>query len=136
MKRVTAHPKHRKGTATLELAVCLPLLFMIIIGTVEACGMIYLKQTLCVAAYEGARGSVLPGATKSEIDARCNRILNQRKVTGATIVVSPDDFEAQPSQSWITVRITAPAANNAYIGSIYSREMVIGAEATMMKEYD
>lgn len=116
--------------------MCLPILIMIILGTVEACGMIYLKQTLCVAAYEGARGAVVPGATRNDIERRCNTILSQRQVTGATIVISPDDFESQPAQSWITVRITAPASDNAYIGSVYSRAMIIGAEATMMKEYD
>lgn len=136
MKRLNPKFGHRKGSATLEFAVCLPILIMIVLGTVEACGMIYLKQTLCVAAYEGARGSVIPGATKSDIVQRCHTILSQRQVTGATIVVSPDDFESQPSQSWITVRITARASDNAYIGSVYSRAMVIGAEATMMKEYD
>jgi Flp pilus assembly protein TadG len=119
----------------MELAVCMPILLVLILGTVEACGMIYLKQTLCVAAYEGARTAVLPGKSASDVIQKCDSILISRGVHAYTVTVTPNDFENAPIQTWLTIRVTAPASANSAIVGIFSDSLVIGAEATMMKEY-
>ena len=134
MQRNSSPQRNRNGTATLELVVCLPILLMVIVGTVEACGIIYLKQSLCVAAYEGARKSVAHSSSKDEVVQRCHKILRQRQVLGAQVEITPDDFELKPEQTWITVRVTARTDLNTYIGSLFSQQLIVGAEATMMKE--
>ncbi len=48
--------RKRNGTATVELAVCLPLIVIIAFGSIEATNMIFLEQRLTAAAYEGAQG--------------------------------------------------------------------------------
>ena len=42
---------------------------VLVIGTIEACSMIFLKQSLAVAAYEGARTAIVPGTTQADVDA-------------------------------------------------------------------
>ena len=46
----------------VELAICLPVLILLLFGTIEACAIIYLNQSLKIAAYEGARVSLIPTA--------------------------------------------------------------------------
>ena len=53
--------------------MCLPIIVLLVIGTIEACSMVFLKQSLAIAAYEGARTAIIPGATKAQVEAACNR---------------------------------------------------------------
>ena len=119
--------------AAAEFAVCLPLLMILFIGTIEACTMTYLKQTLSVAAYEGARKALQFGATDTIVAGSANAILTSRNVQGGTVTVGPGPVEDQPIQTWITVTVQAPAATNSVISSFYSSQ-TITASATMMKE--
>lgn len=125
----------RRGVAATELAVCLPIILVLIIGTIEACSMIYLKQSLSTAAYEGARASLKPGATTSDVTDACNRVLAPRNVAGATITVSPSGFESQPVQTWVTVRITASGGSNSVVAGWFYDSLTIDGQATMMKEF-
>lgn len=137
MKRIKKQSanKDRRGTAATEFAVCLPILLVLVIGTIEACSMIYLKQSLSTAAYEGARASLIPGATTADVTAACNRILTPRKVAGSTIMVNPSGFESQPQQTWITVRVTASGGANSVVAGWFYDSLTIDGQATMMKEF-
>ncbi len=126
----------RAGVAAAEFAVCLPILMVIIMGTIEACSMVYLKQSLSVAAYEGARASLRPGGSTSTVNAACNQILSARKVRGAVVTVSPNNFASQPAQTWITIRVEARGRDNSVISGWFYDNLVLDATATMMKEFD
>ena len=125
----------RRGTAATEFAVCLPILLTLVIGTIEACTVIYLKQSLSIAAYEGIRAAVQPNATSISVQAACNQILTSRSVQGATITISPNNFTGQPVETLITVRVAAPAASNSMFSGWFYDTMVIDGQATMMKEF-
>ena len=84
---------HRRGVATVELAVCLPVIVLLVLGAMEATNMVFLKQSLAVAAYEGGRTSVVPGATTADVVAKCQEILDDRKIQGAAVSVTPGDVE-------------------------------------------
>lgn len=111
------------------------MLLVILIGIIEASSMIYLKQSLSVAAYEGIRASVRSGATTSEVEVACNRILTARRVNGATIEVTPSDFEDQPPQTWISIRVSATGGSNSVIAGWFYDTLIVDGEAAMMKEY-
>lgn len=132
------HIQHfkRRGIAAMEFAVCIPILLVLIIGTIEACSMIYLKQTLVTAAYEGVRASVLLDSTASDVTDACNRILTSRNTKGATVTISPANFETQPAQTWITVRVSAGGGDNSVVAGWFYDQLTIAGEATMMKEYE
>ena len=125
----------RRGIAATEFAVCLPVLMVLIIGTIEACSMIYLKQSLSVAAYEGIRAAVAPGAVTSNVNSACNSILTARNVRGATITISPSNFDIQPPGSVISVRVSAPGSSNSIISGWFYDTLVVDGQATMMKEF-
>ena len=70
---------------------------LLVVGTIEACSMIFLKQSLAVAAYEGARTAIIPGATKAQVEAACNQILADRKVDGGTVTDQADEHRRAES---------------------------------------
>ncbi len=125
----------RSGAAAAEFAVCLPLIMILLLGTIEACSMIYLKQTLSVAAYEGIRAAVTTSGNTANVNSAATRILTARNVSSPTITINPVNFESQPPETWITVTVTAPGSSNSIIRGWFYDSQNISASATMMKEF-
>lgn len=137
MKQRSLNQKHarRRGIAAMEFAVCLPILLVLLIGTVEACSMIYLKQSLSIAAYEGIRAAVSPGGTSADVTVACEQILTARNVQEAVIEITPPDFEDQSTQTWVTVRVSTSGGANSIISGWFYDALIIDGQATMMKEF-
>jgi Flp pilus assembly protein TadG len=133
--RFQTRQDRRSGIAAMEFAVCLPILLVLIVGTIEACSMIYLKQSLSVAAYEGIRAAVQPSATTADVTAACDRILTDRNVRNATVTITPSDFDQQPVRTWITVRVHTSGGDNSIISGWFYDQLEIDGQATMMKEF-
>jgi hypothetical protein len=124
----------RHGVAATELAVCMPVIVLIVLATIEACAMIFLQQSLSVAAYEGARVSLAPGAQASNVVAQCQLILDDRDVRGAQIDVSPGDVPGAAAGTWIDVETSAPFAQNSLVGGWLFGNRTLTASVQMVKE--
>jgi Flp pilus assembly protein TadG len=127
--------RRRSGIAAAEFAVCLPVLLVIVFGSIEACTMIFFKQSLTVAAYEGVRVAVKHNATNTDVGAAGNQILSDRKVKDGTIVTIPADISTAPVGSYITVRVTAPCNSNSALRGWFFNNYSLHGDATMMKEF-
>lgn len=125
----------RRAVAATELAVCLPVVVLIVLGTIEACSMIFLKQSLTVASYEGARTAIVPGITIDEIRDTCTQILDDRRVEGATITISPLDISSLSPGDYVDVTVTAPCDLNAVVPNAFYRGRTLSASASMMIEF-
>lgn len=97
--------------------------------------MIFVTQTLHVAAYEGARVALVPKITKAQVEHSIKQILNDRRVKDATITISPSNFSTAPMMSFITVSVTAPANTNMPVTPLIFTGQVLSGECSMMKEY-
>lgn len=123
--------KNRRGTATVELAVALPLLLAFIFGGMEAANGIFLKQGLTIAAYETAKMATTVGFTSEEAVARGQALLDARGFGAATIDVVPPNTTALTPGTPVTVTITAPTSLNAispvvlFSGSTVSAQIVM-----------
>ncbi|QDU58602.1 TadE/TadG family type IV pilus assembly protein [Aeoliella mucimassa] len=134
IRRKNRNSKKRRGVAATEFAVCLPIIMLIMLGMIETCSMIFLKQSLAIAAYEGSHTAVKPGATTAEVAATCQGILNDRNISGATIQVLPKDIEKLNVGEYMTIQVTAPSSQNAVVPVKFFRGSTIQASAVMMKE--
>lgn len=133
--RTQKHPDHRRGVAASELAVCLPVIVLLVLAMIESCTMIFLKQSLTVAAYEGARTALTEGADPAAVQATCNGILADRRVQGGRVTISPSNFNALAAGQYIEVTVTAPASANSVIpGSFFTGRSLEGS-AEFMKEF-
>lgn len=125
----------RRGAAIVEFAVVSPVFIAILLGTIEACSMIFLKQSVTMGAYEGTRVSVVPGTTTAQVETAVKGFLDARKVKSYTIQITPSNFQAAAYGSFIQVKVTAPCGPNGLIPSIFYGGKSVTGTVEMMKEY-
>lgn len=123
-----------RGVAAAELAVCLPVVVLLVIATIEACSALFLKQSLTVSAYEGVRTALVEGSTTSSIQASCNQILDDRQIQGGKVTVSPKNIDALKPGDFIDVTVSAPCASNSLVPTTFYRGRTLSATASMMVE--
>ena len=100
----------RRGSAVVELAICLPIVMALVWGTIELSNSIFLKQTITSAAHEGALVGTSHGALDFEIKARVIRVLDQRLSVPFTVAIETSTgstYDALPSGYLFTVIVTA-----------------------------
>ena len=100
----------------VELAVCLPILFLILFATIEACAMLQLKHNVMITAYEGARIGILPGADEALVQTQCGLLLDDRQVSNYTVAMSPNP-KALNIGDYLTVTVTADCLSNSVAGA-------------------
>ena len=125
----------RKGTATVELAVCLPILVTIVFGSIQACNMLYLKHALLSSAYQGSLAASKYGATTTSIEQSINSMLAARGVKNATVRIKPaqSDFSQYPKGQVCTIRVTAPVRANLMRPHLFIPPNRAVAEVVTMK---
>jgi len=109
MKFRTKNRNQRTGAAIIEMAICMPVLVLLVYGTIELTGSIFLKQTLTSAAHEGALFGMKVGASEEGIRERVELILEGRNLGDTCDVqVSPtgDAFDAMASGDSFTVSVS------------------------------
>ena len=125
--------KDREGTATLELAVALPILLLLIFGGMEAANGVFLKQGMTVAAYETAKMATTVGYTSSEALARGQAILDARGFGAANISIAPPDVTAIPSGSYVTVTVSGTADINAISPAVLLGGATVSTQIVMRR---
>jgi Flp pilus assembly protein TadG len=100
-----------RGTAIVEFALLVPLLIVLLVGTIQF-GIAYnRKQGLHAAAREGARLASLPTATSGQISARVNDALTGVPLAGSpSIVISPGMTRPCENRRGQSVTVTVSAA--------------------------
>ncbi len=127
----------RRGAATVEFAVCLPALIALTIGTIDLCSMLFLKESITLAAYEGARRGVGRGRTNADVIARVQQFLDERNIqySGNPCTFSSPDFADADTLENVTTTVTVPCDGNLLIPSVLFSGTSLSADVTLRKEY-
>lgn len=137
--RVQANRKsrQRRATATVEMAICFPVLVLLTIGTMDVCSMLFLKETVTMAAYEGARQGIGRNHSNMDCQGRIMEFLDERGVTYGSdyCTISNPDFNNANTLENVTVTVTVPCAGNLIIPSAMFDGLTMSASVTMRKEY-
>ena len=104
--------RRRRGAEIVELAFALPVMTVIVFGTLELCELMFLRQSLSVASYEAARIVARPDGDAAAAEARFAQIMASRRVTGATIAITPSNLNGIARGETIRVDVTAPVSGN------------------------
>jgi Flp pilus assembly protein TadG len=132
--RILGRP--RKGAAVVELAVCLPVMILLTFGSIELTNVIFLKQVLKTAAYEGARTATAPGKDGTAATTASNNVLTSRGISGGSVTVSPAVTTSTATGTNITVSVTAPIGSNTYMKQFLLGQVVtkISGSVTMTRQ--
>lgn len=133
-KYSTRHQRSRRAVAVSELAITLPILVLIVLGTIEVCSMIFLQQGLRISAYEGARVALVPGSDSGNVQAACQQVLDDRRISSGSISVQPSNFDQQPYGSIVQVTVTAPCSDNSLFAPFLFTGRTLTGQMQMMIE--
>jgi len=111
--KTAAKNSKRLGAITAEVAICLPVLFLLTFGCLEMAGANMLKHATESAAYEGARIGILPGATQAGVQQAVDKVLDSIGAEGSSIEILPQTITAETEE--IEVVVSVPYAPNAWI---------------------
>lgn len=125
----------REGAALIEMALFLPVFFMITMATIETCRVLYIHQSLSITAYECARIGIVPGMNRDAIDTQCELILNGRNVRGGSLQLDPANPASLRFGDILTVTVSAPADRNALVGSWFYQGKTLTETVKIMAEY-
>ncbi len=138
LKQQHRHTRRRSGLATAELAICLPIMVAISMATIDICSAMFLRESLTIAAYEGARAGVPKGGTNALATTRVRQLLDERNIVydaGQVVTFSGTTFDNADTMDHVTLTVQAPAAGNLISATQFFNNTNLSARVTMRKEY-
>ncbi len=117
------------------MAVFLPVFFMITMATIETCRVIYVRQSLTIAAYECARLGIVPGMSQDAVQTQFDLILTGRNIKEARLELNPSNLSNLRYGDILTVTVSAPADSNSLVGSWFYQGKTLTESVKIMAEY-
>ncbi len=130
----TRQRSHRYGAALIEFAICMPVFFLLAMGTIETCRMMYLRQSLKLAAYECARLGIMPGVTTDILQFQCDLILRGRHIRNYEFSCQPNDLSVLRFGDPLTIKVDTAAEDNALVGAWWYQEKMLSESVVIMAE--
>ena len=124
----------RKAAAVVELAVCLPVIALLAIGSMEAASMIFLRQALVQSAYETVKEVSKTNGTEELALQRGREVLQFRNIEDETFTFDPPISDANDRGTPITVTVSAPGNSNSVLPFGPFRDRNVSVSATMIQE--
>ncbi len=124
----------RRGTACVELAVCLPVIVLLVFASLEGANMLFLREAVVQAAYETAKSVAKTNGVQATAQTLGEQVLNSRGVTTPTIAFVPANVQVLPPGAQFTVTVSVAGDSRSVTGIGPFNGLTIQARATMLKE--
>ena len=118
----------------LELAVCLPVMVLLVLGSIEAATLMFTKQAMVQTAYEASMVAIKNNSTNAAAIAAANQVVRSHRLDGLTLDFQPADVSRAPRGTVIRVTATVPAGSHRLINSRIIGVNSVSAQAFMIKE--
>ena len=144
MNRIVRQKRHsRRGIAMVEMALVMPVFFLVVLGIIEFGRAMMVSNMVTSAAREGARMAVVDGSTNTDVTNAINTFLHQSTGVSTsnistTITVVPATGNADPSnqvanshtRDLITVKVQIPFNSVALLkGNYLAGKKLVGQSA-------
>ncbi len=126
------HPGTRLGTTTVEVAICLPVLFIFLFGCYEVARANMIIHAAESAAYEAARTGIVPGTTQEQIEDSAAFVLRSVGVSNFTVNVTPGTIVNSTEK--VKVKVTIPLRTNTVLTSLFVKDPVFVGECELKRE--
>ncbi len=122
----------QQGATVVEMAMTLPIFFLILFGCFELGRANMIRHTAQGAAYEAARTAVVPGATAAEVRQVAEYFLSSCGVHQFDIDVQPDVIV--DTTETVAVQITVRMRENSTLGLLFSEQAVYEGRCELNRE--
>ena len=122
----------RQGALTVEFALTVPLVFMMLFGAIE---LLYVNMVRCsaeAAAYDAARRAIVPGASADDARAAAQLVLDAISVRNERVTISPDPITDTTQE--VTVTIEIPLDSNSLVSPRYMKGRTLQRSCTLQRE--
>lgn len=103
----------RKGSYTVEFAICATVFFTCIFACFELARYVYVRQALEQTAYDACREGIIRGANSGDVVDRANVLLAAYGVNVAGVNVTPAVIDEQTME--VSVTINCNFADNTWV---------------------
>jgi Flp pilus assembly protein TadG len=124
----------RLGAAMVELAVCMPVIVLVVFASLEGANMLFVRQATVQAAYEATKLASRRDGTRVQAERLATEVLAARRINSPSITFVTGDPQATLSGSDVTVRVSVNSDQRLITGFRIFSGRQIEAVATMQKE--
>jgi Flp pilus assembly protein TadG len=124
-QKTTEKQRNRRGVAAVEFAICVPVLVLLVLGSIEVTNAIFLRQSLHVAAFEAAKELTNNDGTFASATARAQNILDARSIRGAVIRFTPSASSGLVRGATVRVNIQARLSGSSPIRRIIGDRNIV-----------
>lgn len=122
----------RNGALTIEVALCLPLLILLLFGCYELTRTSLILHATQSAAYEAARVGIVPGTTEERMEVAAGFVLRTMGVGEFTIETVPAVIERDTPQVQVIVRV--PVNDNLNVPKLFIDNPTFVGTCTLSRE--
>ena len=122
----------RNGMLTVEVALCLPLIFLTLFGGYELAKTSMVLHASQSAAYEGARAGIIPGATPEKVEDAVGLVLRTMGVRTFQVETNPPVIARDTEQIEVIVRV--PLRENLSLPSLFVQDPTFVGTCTLTRE--
>lgn len=122
----------RAGALLVEIAILLPIIFLMVAAFIELSRAWMLKQSADSAAYEGARAAIVAGAVPQDGRAAAEALLKATGIKSWHISIDPTVIEE--STPVVTVNVRIPVAGNTWIAPFFLKQVEVTSSVTLITE--
>ncbi|MGI9517007.1 MAG: TadE/TadG family type IV pilus assembly protein [Pirellulaceae bacterium] len=122
----------RSGATVVEMAMCLPVLFLLLFGCYEFARANMMRHATEAAAYEGARVGIVPGAKVSDVEDACRFVLSTVGIREFDVEVNPSPITRRDRK--VRVTVTLKMRDNTSIGLLFNEESEFRGECELTRE--
>jgi len=140
LPRIAAN-RIRRGAATVELAVLLPLLASLAVGTIELTRLVQVKQILTNCTRNACRRAILAGSSNATVVSDLSALLTAAKIdpaavtTAITVNGAIRDVNTAVQGDTITVTLSVPANKVNWVTvMLYSKTGITTESLAMMRQ--
>jgi Flp pilus assembly protein TadG len=122
----------RRGSVAVEVALCLPILVVILFGCYEFAHVNMVIHAAESAAYEATRTAIVPGATRAEVEKSAKAVLSSVAVKDfqMTIIPALNDTESKT----VTVEVQVPFRKNSTVFRMFVADPVFRGRCQLSRE--
>lgn len=114
----------RRGAAAVEFAIAAPIFFMLFFCAVEVTRVNQISNTAEVAATEGARRGIIPGASAAECIAAASDEMTAVGVDSFTVTVTPSQIQPTTTSVRVEVVVNAGPENGLFVSGLFNGKSV------------
>lgn len=124
----------RRGAAVAELAICLPVIVLLVFASLEGANMLYLRQAVVQAAYEAAKEAAKANGGQTTAQQKASDMLSARSITLGSVAFNPSNVDSLLPGTPFTVSVSVAGDQKSITSIGPFNNLTITAQSTMLKE--